>query len=103
MTWKQLPGLALGKDFWEMNAGVSIGYSNCWRLQRRAAGEAANMMENALSIVIVIFSAQHQQTETSDRKLFIFQHGHHTNVSFQDAMLAAASQALNFIRSYIIY
>ena len=33
------------------------------------------MMENALSILIVIFSVQLQQTEISDRKLFIFQHG----------------------------
>ena len=32
-------------------------------------------MENALSILIVIFSVQLQQTEISDRKLFIFQHG----------------------------
>ena len=32
-------------------------------------------MENALSILIVIFSVQLQQTETSYRKLFIFQLG----------------------------
>ena len=31
------------------------------------------MTENALSILIVIFSVQLQQTEISDRKLFIFQ------------------------------
>ena len=46
---------------------------NCWKL-RRVAGKARNMTENALSILI-IFSKQLQQTETSDRKLFIFQHG----------------------------
>ena len=33
------------------------------------------MTENALSILIIIFSIQLQQTETSDRKLFIFKHG----------------------------
>ena len=32
------------------------------------------MTENAFSILIVIFSVQLQQTKTSDRKLFIFQH-----------------------------
>ena len=46
--------------------------SDCWKL-RRVAGEACNMMENALSIFI--FSVQLQQTEISDKKLFIFQHG----------------------------
>ena len=89
MTWKQLPSLALGNEC----RRVSRGCSNCWRLQRLleapvtdgscgdcwklrwVAGEARNMMENALSILIVIFSVQLQQTGTSDRKLFIFQHG----------------------------
>ena len=33
------------------------------------------MTENALSILIVIFSAQLQQTEISERKLFIFHLG----------------------------
>ena len=33
------------------------------------------MTEYALSILILIFSAQLQQTETSDRKLFIFHLG----------------------------
>ena len=47
---------------------------DCWKLQR-LTGEACNMMENALSILIAIFSVQLQQTETSDRKLFIFLHG----------------------------
>ena len=43
-----------------------------WKL-RRVAGEAHDMTENALSIFI-IFSVHLQQTETSGRKLFIFQH-----------------------------
>ena len=50
-----------------------VCYGDCWTL-RRVAGEAHNMTENALSIFI-IFSVQLQQTEISDRKLFIFQHG----------------------------
>ena len=33
------------------------------------------MTENALSILIVIFSVQLQQTEISERKLFIFHLG----------------------------
>ena len=47
---------------------------DCLKL-RRVAGKACNMTENALSIVIVIFSIQLQQTKISDRKLLIFQHG----------------------------
>ena len=95
VTWKQLPSLALGNDFLETNAGelpevkaTAGGCSDCWKIRqlleaaatvwscgdcwklRWVAGEARNMMENALSIVIVIFSLQLQQTETSDRKLF---------------------------------
>ena len=45
--------------------------SDCWKLRR----VARNMTENVLSILIVMFSVQLQQTEISDRKLFIFQHG----------------------------
>ena len=82
MTWKQRPILALGNDFWETNAGefpevtaTAGDRSDCWKLQR-VVGEARNMMENALSILI-IFSVQLQETETSDRKLFILQHGLH--------------------------
>ena len=45
-----------------------------WKL-RCVAGEACNMTENTLSILIVLFSVQLQQTEISERKLFIFQHG----------------------------
>ena len=33
------------------------------------------MTENALSILIIIFSVELQQTEISVRKLFLFQHG----------------------------
>ena len=59
---------------------VTVGGSgNCWKL-RRVAGEARNMMENALSILIVIFSIQLQQTEISDRKLFIFQDRSHAKL-----------------------
>ena len=46
---------------------------NCWKL-RQVAGKARNMTENALSNLI-IFSVQLQQTETSEKKLFIFHHG----------------------------
>ena len=45
-----------------------------WKL-RRVAGEASNMAENALSILIVISSVHLQQTEISERKLFIFHLG----------------------------
>ena len=57
-------------------AAVTVGSRSCgdsWKL-RRVAGKARNMMENALFILIIIFSVQLQQTEISDRKLFIFQH-----------------------------
>ena len=51
---------------------VTVGScGDSWKL-RRVAGEASNMSENALSILIVIFSAQLQQKEISERKLFIF-------------------------------
>ena len=54
-------------------ASVTVGCcGDCWKL-RRVAGEARNMTENALSILI-IFSVHLQQTETSGRKLFIFHH-----------------------------
>ena len=46
---------------------------DCWKL-RRVAGKAHNMTENALSILIVIFSGHLQQTNNSGRKLFIFHH-----------------------------
>ena len=64
-TWKQLLGNECRR--------VARGYSNCWRLLRllealatagssgncwklwRVPGEARNMTENALSILIVIF------------------------------------------------
>ena len=57
---------SLGNDFQEtIDVWVARGYSNCWKL-RRVADEAHNMTENALSILI-IFSVQLQQMETSDR------------------------------------
>ena len=41
MTWKQLPSLAHGNDFWETNAGelpevtaTAGGYGNCWKLRQ---------------------------------------------------------------------
>ena len=46
---------------------------DCWKLLR-VAGKACNVTENALCILIVLFFVQLQQTEISDRKLFIFQH-----------------------------
>ena len=56
-------------------APVTVGScGDSWKL-RRVPGEASNMTENTLSIFIVIFSAQLQQTEISERKLFIFQVG----------------------------
>ena len=95
MTWKQLPSLALGNEC----GRVSRGYSNCWRLQRlleatATVGSCGNcwklrrLLEAATGCrrgpqydgkcsfyLIHIFSAQLQQTETSDRKLFIFHLG----------------------------
>ena len=56
-------------------ATVTVGSCGiCWK-QRRVAGKARNMTETAPSILIVIFSVLLQQTQISDRKLFIFQHG----------------------------
>ena len=56
-------------------AAVTVGScGDSWELWR-VAGEASNMTENALSILIVIFSVQLQQTEISQRKLFIFHLG----------------------------
>ena len=53
-------------------AAVTVGScGDSWKL-RQVADEASNMTENALSILIVIFSLQLQQTEISERKLFIF-------------------------------
>ena len=55
------------------NGGLRIRY-----LAFAIANEARNMTENALSILIVIFSVQLEQTEISERKPFIFQHGNST-------------------------
>ena len=53
--------MALGNDFWEMNAGelpevtgTAGGCGDCWKLWR-VSGEACNVIENALSILIVVF------------------------------------------------
>ena len=54
---------------WCIKSEVFCG--NCWKL-RRVAGEARSLTENALSIWIVIFTVHLQQTEISERKLFIF-------------------------------
>ena len=54
---------------WCIKSEVCCG--DGWEL-RRVASEAHNMMENALSIWIVIFSVHLQQTEILERKLFIF-------------------------------
>ena len=62
------------------------GCCDCWKL-RRVAGDARNMTENALFILIVFFSAQLQQTETSDRKLSIFRSIDTNNELSQDALL----------------
>ena len=56
-------------------AAVTVGSCCDSGKLRWVAGEASNMTENALSILIVIFSAQLQQTEISERKLFIFHLG----------------------------
>ena len=70
-----------------MEAAATAGScGDCWKLQR-VADKACNMTENALSILIVIFSIQLKQTETSDRKLFIFQNG-----QVQPAKFATARQ-----------
>ena len=55
---------------------VTVGHCGNGLKLQRIAGKARNMMENALSILIVIFSIPLQQTEISERKLFIFYLGH---------------------------
>ena len=55
-----------------LEAAATVGCcGDCWKL-RRVSGKSRNMTENSLSILIVLSSVQ---TETTDRKLFIFQHG----------------------------
>ena len=66
-------------DSWKLRrqleaAATAGSCDDSWKL-RRVAGEASNMTEDALSILIVIFSAQLQQTKISERKLFIFHLG----------------------------
>ena len=79
MTCNAMTCNATTRNATTCNAMTSTGLG-CrlgWKL-RRVAGEAQNMMENALSILIVIFSIQLKQTETSDRKLCVF---HHSSVT----------------------
>ena len=53
-------------------AAVTVGScGDSWKL-RRVAGKASNMTENALSILIIVFSAHLQQTEISERKAVYF-------------------------------
>ena len=93
-------------------AAVTVGScSDCWRL-RQVADEARNITENALSILIVIFSLQLQQTEISDRKLFIFQHGvqlgsyprhlggAHMDRSGKNTHISMISNSVTHLRSY---
>ena len=57
VTRKRLPSLALVKDFPETNAGELPevgGCGDCWN-PWWVASDARDMMENALSILIVIF------------------------------------------------
>ena len=71
MVWHERRHLA----FAVANCVLNLRFAaHCWTL-RRIAGEARNMTENALSILSVIFFVQLQQTEISERKLFIFHLG----------------------------
>ena len=78
MVWPERRHLAFAVAYCVFNLRfVAVPVGSCgdsWKL-RRVAGEASNMTENALSILNVIFSAQLQQTEISERKLFIFHLG----------------------------
>ena len=56
-------------------SAATVGRCSDGRKLRRVASEALNMTENALSIWIVIFSVHLQQTEISERKLFIIHLG----------------------------
>ena len=74
-TWKRMRESCHSLQQLLEVAVVTVGScGDCWKL-RRVFGKALTMTENVLSILIVIFSVQLQQTETSDRKLCIFQHG----------------------------
>ena len=59
VTWKRLPSLTLENYLRETNArelpevtATAGGCGNCWQL-RRVAFKARNMMENALSLLII--------------------------------------------------
>ena len=54
------------------------------------------MMENALSILIVIFSVQLQQTEISERKRFIFHRGHTVTAAADGPFLCANMSKCTF-------
>ena len=63
-----------------LEAAATVGScSDCWKLQQLL--EAATgcrkgpQHDRKCSFYLIIFSVQHQQTKTSDRKLCIFQHG----------------------------
>ena len=59
-----------------LDTAATVGScGDSWKLRRWVAGEARNTTENGLSMLIVIFFVQQQQTEISERKLFIFQRG----------------------------
>ena len=73
-----------------------------WKL-RRITGKARNMMENALSILIVIFSVQLQQTEIWERKLFIFHlwvliRTHTPAPNFWNTMIISTDEAILMIK-----
>ena len=53
------------------------------------------MTENALSILIVVFSVHLQQTETSGGKLFIFQHGCSDAIRFEKVPLIISLESYN--------
>ena len=55
------------------------------------------MTESALSILIVIFSVQLQQTEISDRKLFIFQQAMEKVLLFE----VGDGRCISDLRNYI--
>ena len=52
------------------------------------------MTENALSILIIIFSVQLQQTETSDRKVFIFYHKWNSSLKYSESLMHCSPATL---------
>ena len=92
MVWLGRRHLAFAVASGVLNRRFSAATVGCcgdgWKLWR-VAGEAHNMTENALSIWIVIFSVHLQQTEISERKLFIFHLGRRLEI-VQALMLTIA-------------